>query len=103
MANLLLLPNELIQHIASFLPCSSALNFSRTNRRLHAICNEKVVFHNIAKYNLGQPLLSENGIELSETYWVDADSLANISLQETIRTAHAAERCTKALLESGDA
>jgi hypothetical protein len=104
MANLLLLPNELIQHIASFLPCSSALNLSRTNRRLQAICNDKVVFHNIAKYNLGQHLLSENGIELSETYWTDADSfLANISLHETIRTAYAAERCTKALLESGDA
>jgi len=103
MTSLLLLPNELTQHIASFLPCSSALNLSRANRQLRTVCNDKIVFHNIAKYNLGQSLLSENGIELSESHWAEADSvLAKTSLQETIRIAYAAERCIGALLESGD-
>ena len=103
MTSLLLLPNELTQHIASFLPCSSALNLSRANRQLRTVCNDRIVFHNIAKYNLGQPLLSENGIELSETHWAEADSvLATTTLQETIRIAYAAERCIGALLESGD-
>ncbi|KAH6875268.1 hypothetical protein BKA58DRAFT_379515 [Alternaria rosae] len=104
MTNLLLLPNELTQHIASFLPCSSALSLSRANRQLRTICNDDVVFHNIAQYDLGQYLLSENGIELSETHWAETDSaLAKTSLQETIRIAYAAERCIKALLETGDA
>jgi hypothetical protein len=104
MAYLLSFPNELIQHITSFLPCSSALNLLKVDRRLHNICNDKVVFHNIAKYNLERPLLLENCIELADTSWAEGDSiLASYSLEETIRIAYAAERCIQALLEKNDA
>ncbi|RYN21251.1 hypothetical protein AA0113_g5326 [Alternaria arborescens] len=103
MAKLLSLPNELIQHITSFLPCSSALNLFKVDRRLRNICNDKVVFQNIAKYNLERSLLLENGIELSENYWAESDAiLKNVPLQQTIRLAYAAERCIQALLEKDD-
>jgi hypothetical protein len=103
MAELLSLPNELIQHIASFLPCSSALSLLRVDRQLRNICNDKVVFQSITKYDLERSLLLENGIELPETFWAESDAiLANISLQETIRIAYAAERCMQALIKKDD-
>ncbi|KAG9190499.1 hypothetical protein G6011_08587 [Alternaria panax] len=103
MTKLLSLPNELVQHIASFLSCSSALDLLRTNRQLRNICNDKLVFQNIVKYNLERPLLLGNGIVLSEAIWEESDAaLSNIPLQQTIRTAYAAERCIQALLEKDD-
>src|SRR4051812_13626474 len=99
MAVLLSLPSELLQNIASFLPCSSALNLLRVNRQLHNACKDRLVFHSIAKYSLEQPLLSAHGVDLPQTEWADGEIvLANASLEGTIRIASAAEKCIQALI-----
>lgn len=103
MTNLLSLPNELLQNIASYLTCSSALSLVRVNRQLRNACNDRLVFHSIARYNLELPLLASHGIEVPRTDWAEGDAiLTGASFNETVRLAYAAEKCIQALLAQDD-
>ena len=47
--NLLLsLPDELIQHVAGYLPCSAVLSLSAVNRRLYQACRSRLLFQKVA-------------------------------------------------------
>ena len=103
MAFLTSLPNELVQQIASYLPCSTVLNLLRVNRQLHNACKARLVFHNIAKHSLDISLLSAHGIDIFQTAWTDGEViLAKASLTDTISIASAAEKCMQALLAEDD-
>ena len=98
MATILSLPNELLQNIASFLPCPSALNVLRVNRQLHRACNDRLVFQHIASRTTERSRLAGSGASLNHKEWPESESiLADASLEDTIRIALAAERCTQAI------
>ncbi|EMD68365.1 hypothetical protein COCSADRAFT_272050 [Bipolaris sorokiniana ND90Pr] len=104
MPGLLSLPTELLQQIASSLPCSSALNLLSVNHQLRKACNDRLVFQQIAKRDLNYSSLSKWGIQDSFIRFKDDDPiLTSASLSETIRLAFAAEKCIKSSTKKSDA
>lgn len=104
MPELLSLPNELIQQIASYLPCSSALNLLRVNHKLRNVCNDRLVFLEILKQDLEYVPRSRwykyiNQLPGSENESIPAPN----SLDETIRLAFAEEKCDQASTAEDDA
>lgn len=116
MASLLALPDELLQHIASSLPFSAVLQLKCANRRLHSVCNDRVVLRNIARnglYNtsgavehLLRVFLSPGRVNLSakQLDWREGDSfLDHASADKATKVAYAVERCCGAMFaESAD-
>jgi hypothetical protein len=93
MASLLTLPVELVQHIATLLPCSAALNLLRVNRQLHTACNDRLVFHSIASNNLDcakfpQHAETVDGLEISQTEWTDSELVWRTHLAKTRFDCH---------------
>ncbi|EUC32770.1 hypothetical protein COCCADRAFT_37371 [Bipolaris zeicola 26-R-13] len=104
MPGLLSLPTELLQQIASSLPCSSALNLLRVNHQLRKACNDRLVFQQIAKRDLNYSSLSKWGLYDGLILFEDDDPLlTSASLPETIRLAFAAEKCIKSSTKKSDA
>ena len=93
MAQLSDLPVELLQRIAAFLSCSSALSLTRVSHKLHAACYVQLVFKRIALHSLGDTLI----IPRSESVcWPDGPRiLKNASLSQIVRVAHAVERAAR--------
>ncbi|XP_014560887.1 hypothetical protein COCVIDRAFT_88392, partial [Bipolaris victoriae FI3] len=75
MPGLLSLPTELLQQIASSLPCSSALNLLRVNHQLRKACNDRLVFQQIAKRDLNYSSLSKWGLYDGLILFEDDDPL----------------------------
>ncbi|KAF9738837.1 hypothetical protein PMIN01_04120 [Paraphaeosphaeria minitans] len=93
MAYLLNLPVELLQRIASFLNCCSALALARVSRTLHDACNHRVVFRDIALYSFAHDF---NDPRAELLLWPEGcDILKGASLPDTIRLACAVERAVK--------
>lgn len=75
------LPVELLQRIAKFLSCSSALDLTRVSHKLHDACYDLHVFRDIA---------------LRFANWPDGlDILKNASISRTVRVAYAVERAAR--------
>ncbi|KAF1922085.1 hypothetical protein BDU57DRAFT_511236 [Ampelomyces quisqualis] len=111
MATLLSLPNELLQQVASYLPFASLLNLQRLSRRLHGICNDRLVLQGIAQHCFSntrgakESLLrvlaasNRNDLDPSQLEWLEGGSvLADASIDEAKYLAYAAQRCTEAVL-----
>ncbi|KAF2120897.1 hypothetical protein BDV96DRAFT_641549 [Lophiotrema nucula] len=76
------LPTELLQRIATFLPCSATLNLIRTNHRIRATCNDHLVFKAIA--------LDTRQHSVS---WRDTETfLEQARFEDTMRTAYAVDQ-----------
>lgn len=87
------LPVELLQRIAAFLGCSSALSLTRVSHKLHAACYTLLVFKRIALHSLGDTLIIPRSESIS---WPDGpEILRNASLSEVVRVAHAVERAAR--------
>ena len=111
MASFLTLPNELLRHIASSLPLSALLKLRCVKRRLHDVCNDRLVLHNIARNGLfnttgaAESLIlaysARNRVSMKpeQLEWREGDLLLDrASLQDTSRVAYAVERCIEASL-----
>ncbi|USP76655.1 hypothetical protein yc1106_03929 [Curvularia clavata] len=95
MADLLSLSVELLRQIATVSTCSSVLNLLRVNHQLRKACNDRLVFQNIARRDLGH---SPVGIS-DRLPWSERESiLASGSLDELVRIAYAAEKGVEAAL-----
>ncbi|EUC43770.1 hypothetical protein COCMIDRAFT_27758 [Bipolaris oryzae ATCC 44560] len=104
MAGLPSLPTELLQQIASSLPCSSVLNLLRVNHQLHKAYNDRLVFQRLAKRDLNYSPLSKWGIHNTVKLVEDDDPiLTTASLTETIRLAFAAEKCIQSTTQNSSA
>lgn len=103
--SLLALPNELLQHVARFLPCSNLLQFIRVHRQVYNACYDPIVFKDIAlcaNYNtpgaVGPLLDSYNqperaGLTLGDLSWPEGESiLEESSFEDKIRIAYAVEQ-----------
>ncbi|KAF1849637.1 uncharacterized protein K460DRAFT_360501 [Cucurbitaria berberidis CBS 394.84] len=110
MTSLLTLPNELLQNIACYLPCSAILKFIRVNRRLHEACNDRLVYQFVAKNTLKQDSeatkhlhkissrTNRSNVCSGQLAWPEGDQfLQELSLAKTIRVAYAVEQCVAAL------
>ncbi|KAF1964964.1 hypothetical protein BU23DRAFT_575284 [Bimuria novae-zelandiae CBS 107.79] len=88
------LPVELLQRIAGFLDCSSALSLTRTSRQLNDACNVRTVFKDIALYLRGTPLNDVSPIsKWNPLIWPNGPGiLKRASLSDTIRVAYAVEQ-----------
>lgn len=115
MTSLLDLPNELLQHTASYLPCSSLFKLIQVNRQLHEVCNDRHVYHLIAKNTLSHDSCAVNrlhklssnieslSLSPSRLAWPEGDALLQgASLATTIRVAYAVEQCTLASYREDD-
>ncbi|KAJ4395690.1 hypothetical protein N0V91_010658 [Didymella pomorum] len=102
--SLLALPNELLQHVARFLPCSSLLQLIRTNRKLHEACSDPLLFKDIAQNAFNRTTGAID--DLLDTYkqpgrvklkpeqldWSEGETvLFGSSTEDTVRLAHAVE------------
>ncbi|KAF1928744.1 uncharacterized protein M421DRAFT_420642 [Didymella exigua CBS 183.55] len=102
--SLLALPNELLQHVARFLPCSSLLELIRTSRKLHEACYDPLLFKDIAQNAFHRTPDADD--DLLETYrqpgrveltpeqleWAEGEVvLSESGIDDTIRLAHAVE------------
>lgn len=93
MVYLLDLPVELLQRIAGFLNCSSALDLARVSRKLHDACNHRVVFRDIALYSLAHDF---NDPQAGILLWPEGyDILKSASLSDTVRLACAVQRAVE--------
>ncbi|KZM23641.1 uncharacterized protein EKO05_0007446 [Ascochyta rabiei] len=101
----LALPNELLQHIARFLPCSSLLQLIRVNRQIHTACYDQLVIKDIAQnalYNAPRAvdhlldLYRQPGrvdLTLKQLGWPEGEALLEeSSLEDKVRVAHAVEQ-----------
>jgi hypothetical protein len=93
MAHLSDLPVELVQRIAGFLNCSSALDLARVSRKLHDACSHRIVFRDIALYSLAHDFKDPRAETL---LWPEGyDILKSASVPDTIRVAYAVERAVE--------
>lgn len=115
MTSLLVLPNELLQHIACYLSCSALLKLIRVNRRLHDVCHDRRIYQFIAKNALGNVSGAVNrlhemissidisDLSSSQLAWPEGDVLLqDLSLAKTIRVAYAADQSVSALCATDD-
>lgn len=106
--SLLALPNELLQHIARFLPCSSLLQLIRVNHQVYNACYDPLTFGDIAHNAFSntpgaidrlldlykQP--ERVGLALEQLSWPEGERLLEkSSFEDTIRVAHAVEQLIK--------
>lgn len=102
--SLLALPNELLQHIARFLPCSNLLQLIRVNHQLHNACNDPLLFKDIAQNAFYRTPGAIDGllgaykqagrVELKpeQLAWPEGEKILDESCSEDkVRLAHAVE------------
>ncbi|KAF9693560.1 hypothetical protein EKO04_008255 [Ascochyta lentis] len=102
---LLALPNELLQHIARFLPCSSLLQLIRVNHQIHTACYDQLVVKDIAQNALRNTpsvvdylldLYRQPGrVELTpeQLGWPEGEALLEeSSFEDKVRIAYAVEQ-----------
>jgi hypothetical protein len=116
MTSLLTLPNELLQNIACYLPCSAFFKLICVNRRLRHVCNQRLVlqsvainvFHNTdrATETLHQVYSTSNCVkrvklEPEQLEWRAGDAfLSDAPIEVVRRVAREIERCTDVVLGS---
>jgi hypothetical protein len=111
MTSFLTLPNELLQNIACYLPYSAFVKLQCANRRLHHVCNQRLVlqsvarngFHNTdgATETLRQAYSTSNRVKLEpeQLIWRECDAfLSGAPIEVLRRVAHGVEQCTNVLL-----
>ncbi len=115
MALILSLPDELLENIAGFLPCSDVLSLSNANRRLRQVCNSRTLYQNVAldsMFNidgaveyLRKVYIRENRgiLALDDIVWPEGnDVLQNASLDTARRYALAVEKFIFASMTNGE-
>ncbi|KAH7094403.1 hypothetical protein FB567DRAFT_2635 [Paraphoma chrysanthemicola] len=116
MAHLSSLPNELLQHIATFLPFSDLLRLNIVCHRLNHICNDRLVLQSVATYghysiNGAVQFIFRKfaqhqrvGMPLEQLQWTESEALVgrSSSIRSIKEAAHASEQCTYAALADSD-
>jgi hypothetical protein len=114
MTSILTLPNELLQKVASHLPFSALLRLQYVNRRLHTVCDDRLVVQSVAQScfsntpgaleSLFRTYSSSNRInfEPGQLEWEEGGLFVKeISSDEIRKLAHTVQRCTDAVIGPG--
>lgn len=116
MTSLLSLPNELLQHIANYLPFSALILLQCANRRLRDVCKSHVVIQHVARHghhNIPGAMstilkthstLNRGGFEVEQLQWHEGQTfLENADIETVKKIAYHVERCgTAALAPAAD-